>query len=52
VGEGPTVMSLHDAFVASPGHYHNIVNPNFTHMGVGVVLTPEGRIWVSFVFGG
>lgn len=37
VGTGPTVADVHPAFVASPGHYANIVDPSFTHIGVGVV---------------
>ena len=37
VGVGPTVTELMDAFRASPGHYANIVDPEFTHVGVGVV---------------
>jgi len=37
VGTGPEVGSIMDAFVASPGHYANIVDPEFTHIGVGVV---------------
>ncbi len=37
VGTGPDVGSIMDAFVASPGHYANIVDPEFTHIGVGVV---------------
>lgn len=37
VGVGAGVQVLIDAFVASPGHYANIVDPSFTHIGVGVV---------------
>ncbi len=37
VGVGPSVDTLMDAFVASPGHFANIVDPEFTHVGVGVV---------------
>lgn len=37
VGVGPTVSSLMDAFIASPGHYKNLVDPRFTHVGVGTV---------------
>ncbi len=37
VGVGPTVSSLMDAFIASPGHYKNLVDPRFTHIGVGTV---------------
>lgn len=37
VGTGPDVGSVMDAFIASPGHYANIIDPEFTHIGVGVV---------------
>ncbi len=37
VGVGAGVSVLVDAFVASPGHYANIVDPSFTEIGVGVV---------------
>lgn len=37
VGTGPDVGSVMQAFIASPGHYANVVDPEFTHIGVGVV---------------
>ena len=37
VGTGPDVGSVMSAFIASPGHYANIIDPEFTHIGVGVV---------------
>lgn len=37
VGTGPDIGSVMDAFIASPGHYANIIDPEFTHIGVGVV---------------
>ncbi|MEM7141563.1 MAG: CAP domain-containing protein [Actinomycetota bacterium] len=37
VGVGASVDVLVDAFVASPGHFANIIDPNFTEIGVGVV---------------
>ncbi len=37
VGVGADVQVLVDAFVASPGHYANIVDPAYTRIGVGVV---------------
>ncbi len=37
VGVGPEVGALMDAFIASPTHYENIIDPEFTHVGVGVV---------------
>ena len=52
VGGGPSIELLHPAFVASPGHYANIVNPSFAAMGVGVVVSADGTVWISSVFGG
>lgn len=37
VGVGANVQVLVDAFVASPGHFANIIDPAFTQVGVGVV---------------
>lgn len=37
VGTGPDVGSIMKAFIESPPHYANIVDPEFTHIGVGVV---------------
>jgi uncharacterized protein YkwD len=49
VGMGPDVQSLHDAFVASPSHYANMVNPAFDSVGVGVVES-GGVLFVSVEF--
>ncbi len=38
VGAGPAVAPVHDALVASPTHYANLVNPRFRQVGVGVVV--------------
>lgn len=37
VGTGGNVQVIMDAFIASPGHYANIMDPEFTKVGVGVV---------------
>ena len=37
VGTGPSVQPVMTAFINSPGHYNNIVDPAFTYVGVGVV---------------
>lgn len=37
VGTGGNVQVVMDAFIASPGHYANIMDPEFTKVGVGVV---------------
>lgn len=37
VGVGGTVQALFDAFVASPTHYENLVDPAYRSIGIGVV---------------
>jgi len=37
VGTGPSVPPIMNAFINSPAHYANIVDPAFTYVGVGVV---------------
>ena len=36
VGTGPGVTPIHAALLASPGHRANLVNPRYTHVGIGV----------------
>lgn len=50
VGVGMTVPKLHDAFVNSPAHYRNLVDPDFTHIGVAVVLGRDGAIFTAHQF--
>jgi len=38
VGMGGSVDGLHKAFVNSPHHYENLVDPAFTYIGVGIVM--------------
>lgn len=49
VGRGPSVNSIHAAFMASPGHKRNILDPDWTEVGVGVVVK-DGTVWVTQVF--
>ncbi|HLF40062.1 MAG TPA: CAP domain-containing protein [Acidimicrobiia bacterium] len=50
VGMGGSVDSLHKAFVASPKHFENLIDPDFTYLGIGVVYAPNGTIFVSEMF--
>lgn len=36
VGMGPSLTSIHNAFLNSPGHRANLLNPAYGHMGTGV----------------
>lgn len=48
VGTGGTVSGLNDAFIASHGHFANIIG-GYNRLGVGVVVRND-RIWVAFNF--
>ena len=50
VGVGMTVAKLHQAFIDSPTHFKNLVDPDWTHIGVGVVLGRDGAIFTSHQF--
>jgi len=50
VGMGPDVQLLHDAFVASPLHFKNMIDPDFESVGVGVVHGAGGIIFVTVNF--
>jgi uncharacterized protein YkwD len=50
VGVGYDVDSIHAAFMQSTTHRDNILNPDVTELGVGVVVTPDARIWVVEIF--
>ncbi|HET7530684.1 MAG TPA: CAP domain-containing protein [Mycobacteriales bacterium] len=47
VGEGPTVSDIHNAFMNSPEHRANILDHDFTQVGVGVSVDKNGIIWVT-----
>jgi hypothetical protein len=50
VGRGGDVASLHQAFMNSPSHRANILDRDFTEVGVGVVVDGNGIMWVTEVF--
>jgi Cysteine-rich secretory protein family len=49
VGYGPDVTTLMNAFMASPEHKANILDHDFTQIGVGATVV-NGTLWVSMVF--
>lgn len=49
VGRGGSVDSLHKAFMESAGHRENILDPAWTHVGVGTVYAND-RLYVTVVF--
>ncbi len=47
---GFSVAGVHQDFMSSPEHHHNIVLPNYDAIGVGIVEGKNGTIWVAHVF--
>lgn len=50
VGVGFNIGELHAAFMNSPGHRKNILDPTYTHIGVCVDTGGDGRIWTTHRF--
>jgi uncharacterized protein YkwD len=50
-GTGPDLEALQAAFMASPEHRANVLNPRFRRVAVGVVMR-DGEAWVTLFFYG
>jgi len=50
VGSGPTPEVIHEGLMESPGHRANMINPKFTHVGIGVEKNGDSLI-CTMVFG-
>jgi len=49
VGYGPDALTVHVAFMNSAPHRANILDRDFTEVGIGAVVR-DGRVWVAEVF--
>lgn len=49
VGRSPSVEDVHEAFMASPSHAANILEPDFAEIGVGVEVRDD-TLWITQVF--
>ena len=49
VGAGPSVDSLHTAFMNSSGHRRNILG-DYNYVGIGVSQSDSGQLWVTVIF--
>ena len=49
VGYGPDWRAVHVAFMNSPSHRANIVDRDYSQIGIGVVVS-GGRVWITQVF--
>ena len=52
VASASTLGHAHRSLWASPSHRSNILEKRFTSIGVGVLKTPDGRVWVTEIFTG
>ena len=50
VGRGPNLRDIETAFMASPSHRENILDPGFTQFGVGVTWDGREYFYVAVVF--
>jgi hypothetical protein len=50
VGMGGDVASVQQAFMNSPAHRANILDRDFTEVGIAVVRDGNGALWVTAVF--
>ena len=49
VGYGPDADTVHVAFMNSPAHKANILDRDYTEVGIGAVVR-NGRVWVAEIF--
>lgn len=49
VGRGGTVEAIHAALMDSPSHRRNILDGDWTQIGIGVVVE-DGTVWVTQLF--
>ncbi len=50
VGRGPDIDSVHYALMNSPGHRANILDHDYTEVGMGTAETADGYVYVAQVF--
>lgn len=50
VGRGPNLRDIETAFMASPSHRENILDPDFTQLGVGVAYDGKEYYYVAVIF--
>lgn len=49
---GPSVDSMFKALMSSSQHYTNIAKPDYSSVGIGVVVGPDGKLWTCHIFAG
>lgn len=51
IAQNTGVKKAHTALMNSSGHRKNILNPNFTHLGIGIKKAERGYIYVEMFIG-
>jgi hypothetical protein len=52
VGVGPDASSVHQAFMASPGHRQNILYGDYTVVGIGYAVGKDGSVFIAQDYAG
>lgn len=47
VGYDSSIAANHLGFMRSPSHRNNILDPRFSHVGIGVAISQTGRVYVT-----
>jgi len=50
VGRGSSIGSVHDAYMRSPSHRANILDPRWDRMGTGHAVGRDGSVYTVHVF--
>jgi hypothetical protein len=50
VGYGSSVESVHTSLMQSAPHRANMLSKTYRQVGIGVWVSPQGRVWVTQVF--
>lgn len=50
VGYGPSIEAVQDAFMASPHHRDNVLDPAYNSVGTGVAYDENGTVYIVQVF--
>ena len=51
LGTGPSVVAIQNALIASPSHYENMVDPEFTYFGSATKVGNNGSVWTVHIYG-
>lgn len=50
--EEPLMGMLHECMMKSPEHKANILDKEYTQIGVGIYMLPEGKVWITQMYAG